>query len=234
MQLIQESTMQRDMSERDRKVAIEPQAILEKKIAAIGGYWHTQVREYIREDEMDYIELKNTIASETLVYGVISALFLAIAQAALIIEVHEDAEELLVHAYVNIWFLCFMTNMFCILISTIEYINTISSAPEKILDLLAKRYPVGFGTMPRNCNFRQWARYLAVDKFNAFRYGCWLTVPGIVCGIFIVYGNEYAKVPTALACLTIVFAQLAWCHEQGACPLLLKKQILDTNSNVIL
>jgi len=191
--------------------------ILEKRIAAIGGFWHTQVREYIIEDKMNYRELKNSISSETSAYGIISALFLTIAHAALIVEVPEDTDELLKHCYVNSWFLCYMANLLCLLCSTIEYIKTVIAPQDRILDVLAKRYPDGYGMMPRNCDWKEWVRYFAVDKFKAFRYGFWLMLPGIVCGIAMLYGYEYAKVPIALACVTICLAQLSWLHEFGHC-----------------
>jgi len=215
MLLIPGNNIGREELKEDNKVAFEPKVVLEKRIAAIGGWWHTQVREYIIEDKMNYEELKNSITSETSAYGIISALLLTIAQAALIVEVPEDTDELLIHCYINIWFLCFMANLLCLLCSTIEYINTTSVPPDKILELLAKRYPVGFGMMPVNCDLWQWVRYFAVDKFKAFRFGYWLTMPGIVCGIAVLYGYEYAKVPIALACITFCLAQLAWLHEFG-------------------
>jgi len=215
--LVSGNKTEREDSNEDKIVDLEPKEILDERIAAIGGFWHTQVRDYIIEDEMNNKELKNSIASETSAYGIISALFLTIAQVALIVEVPEDTDELLIHCYVNIWFLCYMANLLCLLCSTIEYIKTVISPQERILDVLAKRYPVGYGIMPGNCDWWQWVRYFAVDKFKAFRYGFWLMVPGVVCGIAMLYGYEYARVPIALACITICLAQLSWLHEFGHC-----------------
>ncbi|CAE8707272.1 unnamed protein product [Polarella glacialis] len=181
-------------------------------LSRLGGFWKGQAGRYLLQDPPDFQGLKDSMSQEIASYGVISALLITVAQAAIQLDI-QHASPHIKHLYLAIWYTDLMANMLCLLASTLEYITTTTLPPHDILHLLARRYPSDFGQVPKTASISLWMLYLTPDKFSLFTHGLWLVFPGLLCGTYISTGMVYCVGPVVATATGLLLANRIWAKE---------------------
>mmetsp|Transcript_142054 Transcript_142054/g.345070 ORF Transcript_142054/g.345070 Transcript_142054/m.345070 type:complete len:230 (-) Transcript_142054:224-913(-) len=193
---------------------------IQETLQMIGGWWHQVATKYVNEKPYpNLIDLKHALMQDTSAYGVVSAVMMTLAQqeiATATILQEDLLSSVVQQVHINCWYLCFMANMLCLYLSTIEYLNTISTHPKDILGLLARRFPPRHGPYAPE-GLEAWVIWVRKrgGKLECFRGGFWVMLPGILCGVFLRGAWPLTVGPHIISVITVFLGWVMWYNETG-------------------
>mmetsp|Transcript_25245 Transcript_25245/g.72798 ORF Transcript_25245/g.72798 Transcript_25245/m.72798 type:complete len:262 (-) Transcript_25245:132-917(-) len=193
---------------------------LREQVKLIGGWWQKVASKYVNETPGPNLkDLKHCILQDTSTYGVVSAVMMTLAQQEMATATAMSKDlmvAIIQQVHINCWYTCFMANMLCLYLSTIEYLNTVSAHPNDVLGLLQHRYPPKTGAFPGST-----LDYLVLrvrrraGKMDSFRAGFWTMLPGILAGVYLKGSWPLTVGPHVISLLTVFIGWVMWHNEVG-------------------